>query len=287
MRCIKGLVGAVGLLAATAVNAEEPTEPEPVQVMVLGLYHFDNPGLDVVNPTIDDMLAPKRQREIERLVDSLANWAPTKVAVENEASAPSFEIEDFARADELMTSSRNETVQIGFRLAQQLGHDAVYGYDERSGEGEPDYFPIGKVQKSAAENGQSAIIEQLLDEVREETAQQDAQREQQTVAQSLIPHNDGEQLAAKHDRLYYSLIQIGDGDAQPGAELNAYWYMRNAKMFGKIDMIVEPGDRVLVIAGSGHATWLRHFAERMPGYELVETMPYLIGADTKSEAEAN
>lgn len=83
------------------------------------------------------------------------------------------------------------------------------------------------------------------------------------------------------------MLRIGDGNEQPGAELNAYWYMRNAKMFGKIDMIAEPGDRVLVLAGSGHATWLRHFIERMPGYELVEPMPYILAASVASTMAEN
>lgn len=49
-------------------------------------------------------------------------------------------------------------------------------------------------------------------------------------------------------------------------------------MFGKIDMVAEPDDRLLVIVGSGHATWLKHFASHMPGYRVVDPTPYLIGA---------
>ena len=37
-------------------------------IMLLGSSHLANPGVDSVNPKIDDVLAPKRQREIERLV---------------------------------------------------------------------------------------------------------------------------------------------------------------------------------------------------------------------------
>lgn len=270
-------------LAAKAAAQEPATAPqeaaaEPVEVMVLGLYHFANPGRDVVNPQVDDMLAPRRQAELDALARSLARWQPTKIAVEQEVAGPSFAVENFARAEELLESSRNETVQIGFRLARMLGHEAVYGYDERGGPGEPGYFPFAKVQAFAKESGQMKLIEGLIGEVQELTAAQDAKRPEQTVAQSLYVHNDGALLNAQHDRFYYSLIRIGDGDQQPGAELNAYWYMRNAKMFGKLDKIAEPGDRVLVIAGSGHASWLRHFAQRMPGYRLAETMPYLKGA---------
>ncbi|MEL7189873.1 MAG: DUF5694 domain-containing protein [Pseudomonadota bacterium] len=291
MKWVQSAIGVLAVVSASLVAAEEPLDQsaptddpvKPIQVMILGTYHFANPGQDLVNVEVDDMLAPKRQKELEQLATSLAEWAPTKIAVENEASAPSFEMEGYSRAIELMTSSRNETVQVGYRLALKLGHDAVYGYDERGGEGEPDYFPMGKVQAAAEANGQMPILTKLIAEVRAGADDYEDDLADISVAKSLITHNDGAKLAAQHDKLYYALIPIGDGDNQAGAELNAYWYMRNAKMFGKIDMIAEPGDRVLVIAGSGHATWLRHFAERMPGYELVETIPYLEAAASAAD----
>ena len=55
---------------------------EPVKVMVLGAYHFGNPGLDVSNARVDDVLAPKRQAEVRAAVDALAAFRPTRVAVE-------------------------------------------------------------------------------------------------------------------------------------------------------------------------------------------------------------
>ncbi|MEO1047732.1 MAG: hypothetical protein AAFW59_05330, partial [Pseudomonadota bacterium] len=68
-------------LAQTRDTSQALSDPEgdPVQVMVLGLYHFDNPGADMVNSKVDDMLTPNRQREIEALVESLASWKPTKI----------------------------------------------------------------------------------------------------------------------------------------------------------------------------------------------------------------
>jgi Family of unknown function (DUF5694) len=56
------------------------------------------------------------------------------------------------------------------------------------------------------------------------------------------------------------LLALGNQKKQPGADLNAAWYHRNAKIFAKLTQIARPGDRVLVVFGSGHAFWLRHFA---------------------------
>ena len=82
-------------------------------------------------------------------------------------------------------------------------------------------------------------------------------------------------FAAAH-RPYLEMLQFGDLADQPGAELYAYWMMRNAKIFGKLMAAATPGDRVLVIYGAGHAYWLRHFASEMPGYRFVSSEPVLL-----------
>ncbi|MEM1053654.1 MAG: DUF5694 domain-containing protein, partial [Pseudomonadota bacterium] len=278
MKSLKLLILVAGLFATPAMAQEEArlelTEDPAIEVMILGVYHFANPGLDVVNMEVDDVLAPRRQREIQDLVDALAEWRPTKIALEDMAQAPALVLTDYERTEELLATDRSETVQVGYRLARQLGHEKVYGYDERATDGEPDYFPMGKVQAFAQENGGTELLGALFAEVQAVTAEEQANLPNQTIAQSLRTHNDAVRINAFHDKVYYSLLKIGNGDDQPGAELNAFWYMRNAKMFAKVDMIAEPGDRVLLIAGSGHATWLRHFVERMPGYKLIEALPY-------------
>lgn len=275
MRFRSLLVAFAAVLASPSLAEDTIVDSEPVEVMVLGMYHFANPGLDEVNIEVDDVLAPTRQREIEVLVDALAEWQPSRIAVENLAEPPSLEMSDYHQTEELLRTSRNESVQVGYRLARQLGHEAVYGYDEQPAEGEPNYFPMDKVQKFAKEKGGMDLIRSLFTEVQAMANEEQEALLNQTIAESLINHNDEEQVGKMHDKLYYSLLKIGDGEAQPGAELNAYWYMRNAKMFAKIDMIAAPGDRVLVLAGSGHATWLKHFVRRMPGYRLVEALPVI------------
>jgi hypothetical protein len=291
----KFMIGAVLSVFSIAAAAQERPKapPEPIQVMVLGTYHFANPGRDVANLEVDDVLAPQRQREIQTLVQTLAEWKPTKVAVESQAAAPKLEVAAYAEVEQQLRTQRNESVQIGFRLAHATGLDTVYGIDEQPSEGEPDYFPFGKVQAFAQANGQGDLLQRVFAVLQARVAEEQAKLPRQTIAESLIFHNDTAIVDAGHDAAYYAMLSIGDGEAQPGAELNAYWYMRNAKMFAKLDMVAEPGDRVFLIVGSGHATWLRHFVSRMPGYELVDAMPYVqtaaaaSGTDGKRVREAS
>jgi hypothetical protein len=71
------------------------------------------------------------------------------------------------------------------------------------------------------------------------------------------------------------MIGFGSGDNQAGAELNARWYARNAQIFARLVQVARPGDRIVVVYGSGHAYWLRHFVETTPGFELVEPTAWL------------
>ena len=55
-------------------------------VMILGTYHMDNPEADAVNFEADDVLTAKRQRELQQLIEQLARFNPTKIAVEADTS---------------------------------------------------------------------------------------------------------------------------------------------------------------------------------------------------------
>lgn len=54
------------------------------KVMLLGTYHFDNPNIDYVKTNYDDIFSEKLQREVEILLDQLAQFAPTHIAIEAE-----------------------------------------------------------------------------------------------------------------------------------------------------------------------------------------------------------
>lgn len=271
---------AVMVILGTSMAARaSEVEQQAVSVMVLGTYHFANPGLDVVNTKVDDVLAPRRQRELEALAAALAEWKPDRIAVERQPSTADLSVPDyetFALSD--LATERNEVEQIAYRLARLLGHSKVYGFDERPGEGEPDYFPYDKVQAYADGHGMSGTLTGLFDAVRAEAAETERLQSSRTVAELLLRENDPGRNLPLHAKTYYGMIPIGDADEQPGAELNAMWYMRNAKMFAKLGLIARPGETLLVLVGSGHLYWLKHFAEEAPGFRFVDPAPWLAKA---------
>ena len=78
LRDIVGVFGLALLVASPLVRAA----PADIEVMVLGTYHMDNPGLDVINARIGDVTTPTRQHELADVADRLARFKPTRIAIE-------------------------------------------------------------------------------------------------------------------------------------------------------------------------------------------------------------
>lgn len=137
-------------LAPLACPAQLTERPE---ILVLGTFHMANPGHDVHNMQIDDVLSPKRQKEMEEVVKVLGRFHPTKIAIESSGSDRVKQYSDYLSGR--YTLSSNEIDQLGFRLAKELGHQTVYPVDEY---GE---FPWLRVVNYAKANGMTREFDEL------------------------------------------------------------------------------------------------------------------------------
>lgn len=269
MRLIAGIL--CGVLAAGSALAGSPP---PVQVMVLGTWHLDNPGLDVHNVQATDVLVPARQAELASVAMSLAAFRPTIVAVERVTAAPGYEDDTYRGfSAEQLATQRDERVQIGYRLARLAGLSVVHGIDEQPADGEPDYFPFDKVQASVRARGQEAALGELMAGAGRMVEDFGRRQAAHTMAELLLDANGPHSLA--DPTVYYDVLGFDAGEDQPAAELLGYWFMRNAKIFSKLRDVVQPGDRVVVVFGAGHKHWLEQLVRHTPGFELVEVAAYL------------
>jgi hypothetical protein len=264
----------VTLFSTSLLGQSSTPALAPIQVMVLGTYHFDNPGQDLHNMKVDSVLTPAKQSELADVASRLAKFNPTKIAVEalsDRADLVSNKFDGFTL--EKLSKDPDERTQIAFRLAHQLGQKSIYGIDEQSNT--IDYFPFDKVDTYAKAHQQSAALGRMQEKVAEIIKQMEAAQKTKPVWLMLADVNDPARILSDHQNFYYALLSLGNEKEQPGADLNAAWYQRNAKIFAKLAQIAQPGDRVLVVFGSGHAFWLRHFVQNTPGFQLIEPGHYL------------
>jgi hypothetical protein len=232
--------------------AEKPTAPARAEVLVLGVYHMSNPGRDIFNMQADDVLAPKRQAEITQVMEILKKFHPTRIAVESEASddrIPKRYADYLAGKHEL---TRDETEQIGYRLAKELDHKTVYPVDVEA------EFPFQRIVDYAKASGRSKELEAIEGEIDAMVKAQDAYLASHTVLETLLYMNSDEKVS-EDVGFYYREAHFGEPGDWAGADLVSDWFRRNMRIYSNVVQLVDsPNERVLVIFGAGHLGWLQH-----------------------------
>jgi hypothetical protein len=212
---------------------------------------MSNPGHDVQNMQADDVLSPKRQQEIAQLIEALKKFHPTKIAIEADIGSQRVEREYSDYLAGKYTLSRNEIDQIGYRLAKELGHHAVYPVDE---EGD---FRWQRVVNYAKANGRAEKFDAINAKWGTLVKEQGDFLQSHTVLETLEFMNSDSRVA-KDIAFYYATVPYGDPSDYAGPDLLAAWYQRNIRIYSNIVKLIEsPNDRILVIYGAGHLGWSR------------------------------
>ena len=239
-----------------------------IEVMILGTTHFGNPGQDVINTEFPDVLKPKYQAQIDEVIQSLSRFQPTKIALEARPDyKPKVDSMYHAYLAGTHSLSRNERQQLGIRLAGECNHKQVYSIDHEGN------FPFQAVIDFAKEH-QPEFIEQF--QVLRDYVDKRNQKlvDTNTIPEILRKKNSREYLALQR-HFYAWIASVGNESQFAGADLVSEWHKRNIKIFSSLSRIAEPGDRIIVIFGSGHAPLLRYFVESDLQMTLVDPLDYL------------
>ena len=273
---------ALALIASPSLFAQtaEQCPKDRVPLMILGSYHMGNPGLDAVNLQADDVFSAKRQKEIAELNSRLARFRPTRIAIEAArwSQRANNQYHDYLAGKYQLT--RDETDQIAYALGKQIGLKDISPVDFPMFMGgllpieqhTPRTSPEKKPAPPSPEEEPSPIMKEIIANVK---ANQERLRTS-TVLEYLAFVNQPEQYHKNHQWDVISNLEPGDGVAlYENTDLAANWYRRNLRIFTNLLRATEPGDRVLLVIGSGHLHILKDLAKDSPRYCLVDTGTYL------------
>ncbi|MCG2417958.1 DUF5694 domain-containing protein [Aequorivita sp. F47161] len=269
------------------------------EAILLGVYHFDNPGMDTYNLEIDDYFTKKRQAEIQEVVALLAAYKPHKIFVEFlPGQQPKLDSLFALYASGRLTlkaieGGQNEVYQLGFRLAKQLGINEIIAVDHP-----------GVFLAPYADFISDTLSIESYQEYNKAYNQQMEKRQkdftENTVKENLIHLNDWQQILNNHN--YYNNIAITVKDTANvmfgyqememeidgllyqmrsfdfnniGVALATEWYRRNLFIYRNILEQTEDNDRILIIFGSGHLRHLHQFFDDNPEFKTVATNNFL------------
>ncbi len=256
----------------------EETEP---QVMILGTYHMANPGLDLVKTSIRDTLGAERQAEIEAVVARLAEFAPTQICVEATVESASIGERYVAYRSGGIGLSANEIEQIGFRLAERLGHERLYPVDYQLDWDGQRLFTFAEAHGNDAWLTRANHLISTIGPMMEEWDRC------YSVGEILAIHNS-EAMIALSQSLYADAVEVTDGLEFPGVETTAAWFTRNLRIWANIRRCIDSdSDRVLVLYGAGHLKYLRDFVRETTGVLEVPASGFLPPAPAEALRNAS
>ena len=246
---------------------KQPTKPT---IMILGSHHLA--GWD--GDDIDDMRLPKRQRELQQLSNQLAQFQPTKIAVEVDHLDSKLQQEYNAYLKGNFQLDRHEVHQVGFRLAKQIGHSKIYCVDHFRSLAEDlmiqedldddlmDYYKFAKTHEQ----------EHLLRSAQDK----DSEPTYEPIIDMYIRLNQPEWIHSDHQK-YLLSARIGLGNEYPGANWMVYsWYARNLKIYVNLTRITESAnERILLIIGAAHTFLIQQFFEDAGDYIIESPLKYL------------
>lgn len=239
------------LLALSALVVAATPEAAPARVMLVGMFHFANPGRDMVKGEVIDVMTPQNQVYLDGLAARLAGFEPTDVLAEcSPADQGSYDqkFDDYLAGGFELPS--NETFQIGFRVAKQAGLKGVTCFDEDEvGWNAQPMFDYMDAHDTQAKQDIEARFKVL-------SAEQDREQSSLSLAQLLQLTSDPARDAINKG-LYLRTNAVGAGDGFSGADASASWWHRNFRMYANIQKAAAPGRRVIVLAGQGHTAILK------------------------------
>lgn len=245
-------------------------------VLLVGSWHFNYPGIDAHKISEEDkvnILSPRRQAELSDLLDYIARFKPTKIAVEGGRNSGYILRRFEAWKKEGKALGASETDQIALRLLDRFKLDTLYGVDA--------YPLLLELATNRSKTADSTYLDRILarhyfggrDSISQRYQQlysyQDRQQTRLTLLESFRYINSEKVL----NRGFGSYIGGGQFDAKryEGADaLSMFWFNRNLRIYRNIqNIITSPRDRVLVLFGAGHVSILNYLFACSPQYKYI------------------
>lgn len=236
-----------------------------MEFLLVGTIHFGETP-DVVSFTDEDKRLIKQQ-DIEKLIETLAQYAPDQIFVEYPFSMQDQLTKLYIAEDASDPFKQNEIYQIAFQLAKKLKHPTVYAVDWNedipglaslddvaAGPCAAEFSEIMKVANNQFEIMTTALRNGSLIELYEKI-------------------NTDEFNQANHN-IYLQLMQLSDEQAFNWT-VN-YWYYRNLKIAQNICKALTPeSKRAVILIGSGHNYLVKQQLQEYESFKVTNFADFL------------
>lgn len=248
-------------LLVVTVNAQQ----KKTQVLLLGSFHFDNPGLDVAKFENANILSAQRQKEVLEVVEKIKQFKPDKIFIETPVERQPQLDSSFSKykTGELKLGA-SETHQIAYRVAKELNHAGLYAVDYTEAN-----FPFDSLMQSATAAKQFGFLDMVKQTLGAIEKDFNESLKTKTVKEILLQHNSAEYIKMAVG-VYYEFLIAGEKGNHVGSYLTSEWWRRNMVIYENVLKRLDgKEERILILFGSGHTALLHEMMKYNQKLELV------------------
>jgi len=240
------------------------------KILLIGTFHYDNPGLDVNRLPDFDVLNVNVQKELGLLSKKIADFHPTKFFVEYDYNRQSRldSLYNLYLADNYFDFvkrnfpknryySENELFQLAFKAAKQEDLKRINGIDAYAD------FPYDSLKKVMKAANQLELLNLMETSFPPQTSH------------SLITRtlNLNSSSSRQKNRSWY--INYANRGGKPeefiGPYLASEWFRRNLYMYSLVQKLTESTDeKVVLLLGAGHISIIEQFIKDDDRFEIIE-----------------
>lgn len=245
------------------------------EVLLVGTFHYNNPGADVAKTKSFDILNQKSQNELKEISKHIKKYNPTKIFVE----WPYNEQKELDSLYQLYTSDnyfendslsdfylKNEIFQLAFRAAKENDLTTVYGIDYSTS------FPFGDVMAAIEQNNQSELKAEIENGISKFTAEFDNKIDSGASLKELTYYLNSAEMRSFSNNFHNNLMLLaGKPNDFSGPLLTAEWFKRNLYMWSLTQKNTSSSDeRIMVLVGASHAAMFELFIKENEDWEIKE-----------------
>lgn len=209
-------------------NLEPSTSKE---VLLVGTFHYNNPGADVAKTKSFDILNEDSQLELKNISTKITDYNPTKIFVEwpydeqNELDSlyQVYKKGNYFENDSLSDFYlKNEIFQLAFRIARQNNLKRVYAIDYSTS------FPLEDVMKEIEQNNQFDLKKKIEDGISKFTVDFDNKIESGVSLTELTYFINSKEMR-KFSNYFHNDLMLLAGSTKDfsGPLLTSEWFKRN------------------------------------------------------------
>ena len=273
------MLAAACILLGCSNNEKNPksnnTGNHQKELLLIGTFHYNNPGADVAKTKSFDVLSEEAQHELKQISAKIKAYNPTKIFVEwpydeqyqLDSLYNLYREGSYFKNDSLSDFYlKNEIFQLAFRVAKDVNAKKVYGIDYATA------FPFDEVMEAIEQANQKELKSKIQGGISKYTVDFDNKIEAGVSLTELTYYLNSAPLRQLTNDLHNNLFLIGGSTEDfSGALLTSEWFKRNLYMWSLIQKNTKDSDeRVMVLTGASHAAMFELFIKENNGWNVKE-----------------